>query len=228
VGVLLVMLWMLAAAPAASAGALETFQTPLDGAEEAEILVEPVIGNLWLGAGAETSNLAEAEISLSGSEEFVRNYSVVDGVGYYEVKTTEAWFIGSPVQREWKVQVNSNLPLDVATKVIIGEQTVNFSGLEIVGSEQETIIGKTTLVLPSGSSAEIDSSVIIGEMVVYLLPDTAVEIVLDTGLASVSHPEDFIEEGNDILYSPSASQVNNPLVLRVNLPIGSLRIQYVE
>lgn len=227
VGVLAVMLWMMAGIPGVTPGKMQTYQTQLEGAEEAVIKIEPVTGDLWVGRGAEPSNLAEAQITLINNEMLRRDYDVVDGVGYYEIHTDGIWFGNQSTRSEWQVKLNNSLPLEISTQLIVGEQTVNLSGLQIVDLQMETIVGESTLILPASGHAEIDTSLIMGEMVIFVLPGTALEINLDTGLASVSFPEDFTREG-DILYSPGASESEDPLLLRVNLPIGSLRIDYAD
>lgn len=226
-GVLAVMLWILAAAPIVTVGEMQTFETPVEGASQAAVLVEPVTGKLWVGAGAQPSNLVEAEIALLTNEEIERDYDVQDSMGDYRLRSGSLWFGGQTIGREWRVKLNTRLPLDVTTRVIVGEQTVNFSGLDIKNTLQETIFGKTTLYLPQDEDGEVETSVIFGEMLVYVMPETAVQFELDTALTSIQYPDDF-ERLEDTLFSPSASQDEQPLLVRVNLPFGSLRIQYVE
>jgi hypothetical protein len=54
-----------------------------------------------------------------------------------------------------------------------------------------------------------------------------VVIELDTGLTALDYPEEFEREG-DVLRTSGAGDYEDFIRLRINLPIGSLIVKYIQ
>jgi len=70
---------------------------------------------------------------------------------------------------------------------------------------------------------EADFECIIGEVVLIIPEGTPVRINVDKGISGVSLGEGFFSEG-DVIYSEDARL--HQYILDVNIPIGSLRVEY--
>ena len=226
-GVLAVMFWMLASTPLLDAGHTVHLQTQRAEVTSAQVSIEPVTADLWVGAGSEPSNIAEVEAAAFNLEEVSASYFYADGEGDYSLTTNANWYTGVTVTRPWTVKLNRQVPLELTTRIVVGEQTVNLSGLQISESFHETIIGKTELYLPASGDYQIDCNMVMGEMVVYVLPGTPVEFDLDTGMTAISYPDDYVRSG-DHIYSPQADAGKTGLLVRVDLPMGNFRVETVD
>ncbi|MCJ7625359.1 MAG: DUF5668 domain-containing protein [Anaerolineaceae bacterium] len=211
---------------------VETITQPLKEADQANVTVEAVAGKLTVGGGAESVNLAEGSIELAKNESFEQDYSVSDGQGEFNLTSGSAKaypfvFLGPANQLEWNLELNPKVPIDLESKIIVGELHTNLSKLNINDFSLETIIGKSVLYLPAHGDFEGNIKVVIGEMVIYLLEGTPLRIETDTAITSINIPDDFTRTDNLIL-SPEADNADEVIKLRIEQPIGSIRIRYVE
>ncbi len=126
----------------------------------------------------------------------------------------------------WKLALTSAIPLDLRSSQAVGEQNLDLTGLNLTGLDSTTAIGRNTVTLPASGSFEGKASVAIGELVVRVPKGAPVEIKLDTAIAGVTYPADFVRNG-DIIRAPAAQSASNPIFLSVNVPIGGLVVEYL-
>ncbi len=224
--------WAAMIVPSAGTGQEEVFQQPLQGVEQANIEVEMLTGSLWLGRGAEAANLAEGELKIAQADSARQEFEISGSTADFSLKNetnriTPFWFVGPSGRESWTVRLNSDIPLTINSKVIIGEQSTNLSGLNVEEANLEVILGKSKLYLPPSGDFEVDAGVIIGDLEVFVLKGTPLRVDLDTGMTSVQYPDDF-ERSGDTLISPAAETETKWIHLRLNMPIGSLQIRYID
>lgn len=225
--------WLAVLKPVTHQGAqVETIMQPLQEADQANVRIEAIAGKLWVGGGAESVNLAEGSIELAKNESFEQDYSVDDGQGEFSLTSSgkNAYpfvILGPASQLEWNLKLNSNVPIDLSSQIIIGELHTNLSRLYIKDFSLETILGRSVLYLPADGDFEGEIKVVIGEMIIYLLEGTPLRIETDTAITSIKIPDDFTRTDNLIL-SPQADNADEVIKLKIEQPIGSIRILYVE
>ncbi len=224
--------WAAVVSPSSGARHQETFVQPLQEVEQADIAVEMLAGKLWLGRGADAANLAEGELQVASTESVQTEYDVSGKTAEFSLKKASNrimpfWFIGPSQREDWTVKLNPQIPLSVTSKVIIGEQVTNLSGLNVEDAELEVILGKSSLYLTADGDYKVTAGVIIGSLEVYVMEGIPVRIDLDTGMTSLEYPDDF-ERSGDTLISPGAESASDAIQLSLNLPVGSLRIHYID
>ena len=232
-GLLAVIVWFALSTPFQAAPAqVETFQQEIEGIQRSTVMIEATTGRLWVGAGADPAYLVEGEFEGLTGVGFNEEYSVSDGVATYSLKaepreSSSYWVSGRNSQQQWRVKLNSSVPLELQTKMILGEQKTNLSGLSLDQVRMENVLGKAIIYLPADGDFELDASAVIGQIDVYLLQGTPLQIELDTGMTSVTTPPDFVREG-DMTWSPAAVGAAKYIRLKVKLPFGVLAIHYID
>jgi hypothetical protein len=226
-----VIYWVMISSPVAAAGQIQPFETQPGNATQAAVTVETITGRLLIGSGADAANLADGEIQLARGEDYHLDYTVAGSSGELLLKseTTDGvrfWFPGANTSREWQVNLSGSIPLDLKSTLIVGEQTADLSGLQIEDAELQTILGRSVITLPVTAAEELEFSLVMGEMVVRVPTGLALQVELDTAITTLDYPDDFVRQG-DILLSPGA-ETSSALHIRIELPIGSLRIEYID
>lgn len=78
------------------------------------------------------------------------------------------------------------------------------------------------ITLPEIENLNVNLECVIGEMIIVIPEGIPVTIDLDFGITGVSVGDGFIREG-DKIYSKTSDK-NGGYVLKVDLPIGSLKV----
>ena len=200
--------------------------------DQAHVTIRATAGKLWVGNGAGPQNLAEGNIQVAKHETYRQDYSVTDGEGDFvltsgDKKAFPFVILGPTRQLEWKISLNSDVPIKLSSQLTIGELRTNLSGLEIESFSMETIIGKSVVFLPENGDFEGDIKLVIGELIIYVLKDTPIQIETDTALTSVTYPDDYTKIENVIL-SPQAENAGELIKLAIEQSIGKVRIIYVK
>jgi hypothetical protein len=203
---------------------------PLQGADSAEVDIEAVAGSLNLSGGASPVNLADGKVIALRGETLTRSYQVQDGRGSLKIQTKGSSGvpgpeIGSGSAANWLLKLNPKVPIDLSTSLVFGEQNLDLSKINVDNLKSETVFGKTELILAKDSQFEGEVSVVFGEMVVSVPADADIRIQADTALTSLTWPQGFRKEGDWIL-SPKADKNGSGMMLKLEQPFGSVRIQY--
>lgn len=187
-------------------------------------------GEVQVSSGAAGDQAVSAALTLGGSTELQDSYAVRQGQAYFELES-QSMFVFYPAlqspaaQTLWKVYFNPDLPLDLTSNLIAGEQQLNLNDLNLTYLNSQTIFGRTTMWLPEEGPFKGEAEVIFGELLVYVPEDAAVRIYADTGLTGVALPEGYTRE-DDLIRSPAPTEGAPALELNLKQPIGSLRIVY--
>ncbi|MEN6524638.1 MAG: DUF5668 domain-containing protein [Anaerolineaceae bacterium] len=203
----------------------------LGNAKEGDITIVSPVGALNIHDGATDQNIVEGNIAVSSLEKTSTDYSIQDGVGYFKIDSEGVSipipFMGGNKTALWDLSLTSDVPVALSSQMITGDQVVDLSGLDIKGYAGETIVGSLDLTLPEDSVVTGSARVVIGELVLHVPQDEPVIIALDTGLTSVLPANGYVREG-DILYSPGAKTAKNPTNIRLEVPIGTITIEYIH
>lgn len=208
----------------------QTISQPLQGATLASVSVVNAVGQLNLSAGASSGRLAEGQVTLAGLNDLRQDFSVDDGRAVYRLESqgqpTVYPFSGNTERGRWELQLTSAIPLELSSRMLLGSQQVDLRGLKLERFDSETILGSNTLTLPEDTSLNGSAKTTIGELVLRVPRHTAIRIQVDTGITTIHLPEGYYRQSNLIL-SPEAADATRALNLKVELPIGSLRVEYL-
>lgn len=225
------LLWLVIAAPLSTTSyQTETIAQPLGKITQAEVDISAVTGQMQIRSTAGSENLAEGTLHLANSETIQKNFETDGGKAVYRLKSQGIYptfpAIGPNTATNWDLHLSGKIPLALSTHMIVGEQKVDLRDLKIQEAKSETIIGRSVLTLPEEGDFEIRDSVVIGEMVVLVPKDLAVEIWKETAITAFTVPADFRQEGMHYI-SPAASGATEKIRLHVSLPIGVVQIAYL-
>jgi hypothetical protein len=205
-----------------------SFTQDLTGAKKAEVYLAPVIGRMQVSGGAEGQTLAQGKINLTGLESRSQDYSVAGDTGTFRLGTSGTYmgpwpFFGSSSQNGWTIQLNSSVPLTLNSELVVGDHELDLRSLTLNGLDASTVIGNTVISLPQGGewSGKVDQ--VIGLLVVRLPKGASIRIVLDTMSVS-SIPDGYQRNGDEIL-SPAAIEGGPDITLRIELPLGTVRLE---
>ena len=202
----------------------------LVSASEGNITVSASVGRLDIHDGAGSGNLVDGNIAVTSTEKVAPEYSVSGGTGYFmlgsEGASILAPFIGGKNTATWDLAVTSAVPVVLSSQVITGEQVIDLTGLDVKGFAAETIIGSIDLTLSDQEDFSGSANVVIGDLHILVPEDLPVVINLDTGLTSVTLRDGFVREGS-LVYSPGWETGQDAVNLSVEVPIGTLTVEYV-
>jgi hypothetical protein len=233
-GLLLVagVFWYASTLPEARAGMqTQTVAQELNGANQAEVNLNQIFGELVVRSGAVDGNLIDGEVQLGRSQTFNQDYQVVGGRGTYTLDSTtvDAYmpFMNPATSLVWHLNLTGSVPLNLETNLVIGAQNVDLSGLDIDRLNTSVVIGHNTLVLGDNDLFEGRTSTVIGLVVIKVPRDVPLRVRLDTAITGTILPAGFTRD-DDFVYNEAAGQAGDAIELEVNVPIGSVRIEYTD
>lgn len=201
----------------------------LEDIRQAEVEIGVTAGTLSLNASSDPAMLLEGSINHLSNETIDQDYTTRSGTGTLSIKSRGVVAIMpfSPSYRQatWKLNVTPNLPLEVQTKLVMGDQRLDLSQLTRMNLNAETVIGMNLVTLPRDGDRQISLKGVIGETRVLVPRGTAVNVQVNTALTTLSFPSDWQRTGNQIT-SPTALSSSKRISLDVEQTIGSLSIQY--
>ena len=201
------------------------FSQPLQGATSADVNLDLPVGSLKLEGGAAAGELISGVSSLPSNLRLSQDYAVSGGVGSLRVSAVgdTTTFLGFNRQMGLDFTLTKAVPLSLRTHLAIGEQQVDLSGTQVNEAAVEMAIGESTLTLPAEGTLDAKVKVAIGSVVLRVPAGALVQIDTDTGITGISLPAGYSKNGRSI-YSPGAEGAADVLRVRVEVPMGSLRI----
>ncbi|MDR3575654.1 MAG: DUF5668 domain-containing protein [Anaerolineaceae bacterium] len=209
----------------------QTISQDLQSADQADVAISETFGNLAVSsAGAGTSSLLQGNLHLSKSADIKSSYSVQAGKGSYHL-----WDEGNynyPVyvptsQSGWNIMLNTQVPISLTESLVMGNQRIDLTGLNLKSLDSTLVIGKSSLILPAGVSVRGKLRGVIGEMDIFVPRYTPVKLQSSSAITVINLPPDF-ERKSDLITSPST---NDSTAAGINLDIeqtiGVINVQYL-
>ena len=203
----------------------ETITQPLQGATQADVAIIASVGSLNIAGGSPQDLLLEGKLSISANEQIDSRYTLSGSKGRLRVEssgTSNYWY--PTTNPAWDLQLNSQIDMDLQTKLIVGDQNLDLQALSLQSLESETIIGRTIITLPDKDLSGLDVNVTIGQLVIFVPAETGLKVDLDTGITGITIPEGFSRQDGQIL-SQNYREAPHKIHLSIEQPIGSLVIR---
>jgi hypothetical protein len=208
----------------------QTVTQDLQAAKQAEVNIDATFGNLDISSSADNSSLLQGDLRMSNSADIKSSYSVQAGKGSYRL-----WDAGNysyPVympssQTGWNISLNTQVPLDLNEHLVMGNQTINLTGINLKTLDSQLVIGKSSLTLPANTTLNGSISGVIGQMDIFVPRGTAVKFQSSSAITVINLPPDYERKG-DVITSPgvddsSATGIN----LTIEQTIGLINVQYL-
>lgn len=233
IAVLAGALYLSAAGLGAGGVSAQEIRQPLGGATEAEVIIDPGVAVLRVEALPESANLVEGVIHLGKGQEVSQEHSQSGGKANFALRTQggEPWvpfFAGPDERRAWELGLSPGATLQLRTSLGLGDARLDLTGLTMSELRTNMGLGLIEVTLPGEGDyqARIDGA--IGVTTIVIPQDLAARIHVDSGLTTRELPDGYQKHGENLYASPDYDTAQDRVDLRVNQPIGVLRIRHGE
>jgi hypothetical protein len=226
-------LWFMAlGSPAGTAAESEQVVQALSGAERAVVQVDPAVAALKIGAMQNETNsdiLVQGDVQMSNIGAFQQEYNLVGSTAYLNLRRegdTSFSFSLSGSDWVWDLAFNPQIPLDLSVNMGAGSVDLDLSGLQVTDVNVQMGVGRTEVVLPDQDGPlNVNIQGAVGEMIVYVPSHYDVRLAANTGLAAISVPDGYIQDGDVYTYDATGAGSADRLELNVDQAIGRISIR---
>ncbi len=195
--------------------------------KKVELNIKPLAEKLVIDKTDSNDLSIEGKIFTSNTEDLTIESETTDQV--QKILISNSWVNRWPLrivnnEKLWNLSLNANVPYIINIDQIFGIQNLTLTGLNIEGLQSNLVIGTMEITLPEIEKLNANLECIIGEMVVIIPEGYPVTIELNSGMTGVTLAEGFVRDG-DKIYSKNFSANENDVLLKVNLPLGSLKVK---
>jgi hypothetical protein len=224
-------LWFMAlGSPAGTAAESEQVVQALSGAERAVVQVDPAVAALKIGAMQNETNSDiwyRVTVQMSNIGAFQQEYNLVGNTAYLNLRRegdTSFSFSLSGSDWVWDLAFNPQIPLELSVNMGAGSVDLDLSGLQVTDVNVQMGVGRTEVVLPDQDGPlNVNIQGAVGEMIVYVPSQYDVRLAANTGLAAISVPDGYIQDGDVYTYDGAGSA--DRLELNVDQAIGRISIR---
>jgi hypothetical protein len=201
---------------------------PLGAATQASLTISPAVGNIHIHALPSGSAALISGTAQTVSDEQIDQQNLSQAnTAIYTIHSQGIWrtaSFGENRQVTWDLGITPKVPVDLTYEMGAGQTTIDLTGLTISHLKVDAAVGTLTLTLPENGAFDGDINGAIGQMVIYVPPQLAVQIHANGGLNSMDVPPQFTRNGNEI-QSPAQSGENTIASLKISQAIGNLVIR---
>jgi hypothetical protein len=200
-----------------------------DDITEASIDLQMNAGNIVINTDAEPKNMLEGSLHLFSNSKVYQEKKIRNSTGFYSLKSGGVQFFALDDQNldfknnTWEIQLNKTMPTKMENLLIAGNMTTDLSDMQTLDMENTVIFGKNIVILPDNGDVNVYSSVIFGELTITVPQDANAMILIDNALNKVDVPSGFTSNGSKI-YSTYYDPQNDPVTIKVSVPIGNINI----
>ncbi|HMD88380.1 MAG TPA: DUF5668 domain-containing protein [Anaerolineaceae bacterium] len=209
----------------------QTISQPLQQANQADVDISEIFGNLSISASnADTANLLQGNLSLSNSANIKSSYSVQDGKGIYHIwdEGNYSYPVYTPsVQTGWNIMLNPQVPVALSDHLVIGNQQINLTGINLKSLDSGLVIGKSSLTLAAGAALQGKISGVIGETDIFVPRGTPLRLQYSGAITAVNFPSDYQRTGNLITSPPPQESNTAEIDLTIEQTMGVVNVQYL-
>lgn len=210
------------------AGELQTVteEVPLDGSQQATVILAMGAGQLEVDGGA--AALMEGEFSYN-VEEWEPLFDYVEAGDALEVTVSqpETEGINTPAGAEnlWDVALNEDVPLALTIRLGAGEGDLNLAPLDLRALTLETGASRVNLDLAGQWREDLEAEIRggVGDLTILLPASTGVRVNVDQALGAVD-AEGLSQQG-DYLVNDAYGQEGATLDLNIESGIGSITLE---
>lgn len=205
----------------------EEIRQALNGATQAEVVIDPGVGSLRVEALPTSANLVEGVVRLAGRERVSPNFSVENGKATFVLRsqgTAFAPYIGGGDRPAWELGLNPDVPMRLEVSLGAGESELDLTGLAIRDLKVDVGVGHSRVILPDEGRFQATVGGAIGQTTLIIPEGMAARIRVDTGLAGSQMPGSYQRQG-DVYISPGYENADNRIDMEVSQAIGNITIR---
>jgi hypothetical protein len=211
-------------------GAYQDINYPLESANQAQVVLNPSIGSLRLGALNHDGYILQGLVYHTSGETVEPSYSL-DGSTAHLSLVSQGVAVFAPSGRQarwnWDLSLNPTLPIDLDVDMGLGEALLDLRNLNIQNVDLNLGLGSTKVWLRGQGGMNLRIQGGIGETIVYVPAGAAVRLRTDTGIATTSVPDSY-QQRDDTYTSPSYQQVQAGEAIEIFVNQGIGRFVLIE
>ena len=205
----------------------EQVSQPVEGASQANVVIEPGAASLHLSASSETDLLAAGRIGTGRGQQVRQEFSRDGDRATLILRQTggAAFFIPGGQERfRWELGLNSQIPIDLEVNLGAGEAVLDLTGLDLSALKVDMGVGQATVTLPVEGDFQAEVNGAVGQLRVIVPRGLAVQIQANTGIAARQFPAGYQQRDNTFT-SPGYETAEQRVELVVGQAIGMLVIE---
>lgn len=224
------LVWFAMSSPLVGESASQNINFALQGANQADVFLNPAVGDLRIDPAKLNNNLISGTATIAKEENLSQKYDVNNGTGKLSISSSGTVVFFSTTAGNgfpWKLELNDEVPMSLEVDQGVGRQIIDLDGLNLSKFDVSLGIGSATITLPTEEKFDASVECAIGEIIINVPTGLSVKIKLDTAISGLDYPSNFVKDG-DWLYSPDAVKDSNTNILNLSNPIGMVRIQTLQ
>jgi hypothetical protein len=206
--------------------AVDNVEQTISGANQAEILIQPIVSYLAITDLKDSNNLVQGKINHLQGENIHQSYQVQDGQGMFTLESSGESIIFPVVpgsEPSWDLGLTPKIPIDLAVKQVMGQTKIDAQAMNLSGLSTSIVIGETSIYLPEEGVLAAKIEGVMGIIAIYVPSSMEVKINSDVSLQNIQLPDNFVRSG-DYFYSPGYSNAENRVDINVSQVLGIVKV----
>jgi hypothetical protein len=201
---------------------------PLGGASSADVTIAMGLGQLRIGALAQSSDLIAGQIAYPDRNSVTRAFLMNGETATFTLREQDSQANNLVKYRDdaaiWDLRLSTATPMRLTIETGVGEGMIDLAQLHVTDLDVQTGIGNTTLTLPKEGHVQAQFEGGIGNTTIRVPVGVAVRVTSTTGLGNISVPATYWRQG-DVAVSPDYQTAANRVELTASGGIGNITIQ---
>jgi hypothetical protein len=209
----------------------EPVSQSLGAASSADVTIGMGLGQLRIGALAQSSDLIAGEIAYPDRNAVTRAFSINGETASFTLREQDSQANSLIKYRDdaaiWDLRLNPATPMRLTIETGVGQGTIDLAQLLVTDLDVQIGIGNTTLTLPRQGEVQARVEGGVGNTTIRVPAGVAVRLASTTGLGNISVPTNYWRQG-DVAVSPDYETAANRVELTANGGIGNITIQPIS
>jgi len=208
---------------------VRSIRQDVEGAERAQVMIEPGIGALNLTALPEMEALIIGTIPSEKALSVSESFELADENAIYRLHATSGnyAFPGITDIFSWDLALSPLIPINLEVELGLGNIAMGLQSVELSGLKLDLGVGSMTINLPEDVDFDGTIDAAIGQVVLYVPKDVGLRVQKDTALVIVQFPDDYqLEDG--VYTSPNYHSADHRIDLRLDMAIGRIFIDHSD
>jgi hypothetical protein len=200
----------------------------LDGAQDADVDLDPGLANLQLSEAQESASLIEGTITLSGNEQALPRFWRTGDTAHFEMHAQG----GQPAagldlgenRKLWDLRLAPDVPLRLQLNPGVGNAAVDLTHLDVTRLTMQGGVGSTTITMPRAGRVSVTLDGGVGRLRVIVPPSMAARVQVNRGLGGFDVSGSFQKNG-DVYVSTGYEAAQDRANIVINAGIGRVSVE---
>ncbi|MBN1260092.1 MAG: hypothetical protein JXB35_05375 [Anaerolineae bacterium] len=222
------VIWYATTYPLPRTGEQQDVTYPLPDAEQAQIILDPAVGNVRVAGASDFGQLLQGTIFTQRGEHLIADFSEHGEEARLSLSSSGSFMMPFGVglmAPNWDLKVSEDLPLALSVDFGAGDLDLDLANVQLERLDVDVGVGDVTVWLPRAGRYSANLEGAIGQLTVILPSGLEARIDTDTALGTVDVPGGF-SRSEGVYVSPGYEGADNRVQLHVGLAIGQVVVRY--